>query len=78
MGERKMDNKKRLILSTLEDLYGPCKQSRYFLLKDRKEEDVRSEIINKLIYSNIIDRNDNRIDLYLVITQIHSDVFIQI
>ena len=73
-----MNDKKRIILSTLEDMYGPCKQNKYFLLKDRKEEDVRNEIINKLIYSKILDRDDNRIDLYLVITQIHSDVFIQI
>ena len=74
-----MNDKKKIILSTLEDMYGPCKQSRYFLLKNREEEDVRNEIINKLIHSKILNRNDdNRIDLYLVITQIHSDVFIQI
>ena len=67
-----MNDKKKIILSTLEDMYGPCKQSRYFLLKNREEEDVRNEIINKLIHSKILNRNDdNRIDLYLVITQIH-------
>ena len=73
-----MNDTKTKILSSLKELYTSCKQNKYFLLEGRKEDDVRQEITDKLINDGLINKNDNILELYLIITQINNDVMIQI
>jgi hypothetical protein len=62
---KEMNDNKHKILSALEELYGSCKQNKYFLLVNRREEEVRIEILNKLIGLEILDKDNNLFDLYI-------------
>ena len=73
-----MDNTRSKILSSLKELYSPCKLNKYFLLEGRKEDEVRQEITIKLSNEGLINVEDNILELYLIITQIDNDVMIQI
>ena len=73
-----MKETREKILSTLKELYGPCNHNKYFLVHDRKEKDVRQEILNKFRENGIVKGNDNILDLYVITSQINSDVYIQV
>lgn len=64
-----------LVIKVLESLYGESSDQKYFLAKSKTVSDVRNEISKQL---EDVGLDKNRIDLYVMISQIDDDVFIKV
>ena len=66
---------KKCIIELLESLYGGVNNEKYFVAYGSKLSDVRNEIC-KSFENEGLDKN--KLDLYMMITQMYDDVFIQV